>query len=323
MITEQMQQKQQENKKQLIRSTNHHDKIFKRFFSIPVFAKELILLMFSKKELSCFDLTKLRVEKDTWANKLADLVYSLPLNGHPDKRFVIFIILEHKSKYDPLIWSQLLLYQAGLHDHISKTGWPMPIILGVFYHGKEPWKWPLSFQEGLWGNILKKLGILAQFMIDYKIKLLSTHDLRLKRAMKDKSLKSRAILNLMSKIWELKDSPEDLKKAVALFGELSGEREDVILYVLDYLESMKVVTAEGWREMEKELVLEGTFKKGGFMDIREEIRQKGRMEGRQEGRREGRQEVALNFLSAGLDLETVSKCTGLSEEEIKKLKNGS
>ena len=323
MTTEQMQQKERGNKKQLVRSTNHHDKIFKRVFSIPVFAKELILLMFSKKELSCFDLTKLRVEKDTWANKLADLVYSLPLKDHPDKRFVIFIILEHKSKYNPLIWSQLLLYQAGLHDHISKTGWPMPIILGVFYHGKEPWKWPLSFQEGLWGNILKKLGVLAQFMIDYKIKLLSTHDLRLKRAMKDKRLKSRAILNLMSKIWELKDSPEELKKAVALFGELSAEREDVILHVLDYLESMKVITTEGWRDLEKQLVLEGTFKKGGFMDIREEIRQKGRMEGRMEGRTERDREVILNMLKNHLDIPLICKVTGLSQEEIKKLKNGS
>ena len=199
--------KQQENQKQLVRSTNHHDKVFKRFFSNPAFAKELTLLMFSKKALSCFDLSGLRIEKDTWANKLADLVYSLPLKDHPDKRFTIFILLEHKSKYDPRIWSQLLLYQTSLHDHISKMGWPMPIILGVFYHGKEPWVWPESFQEGLWGkNILKKLGILTHFMVDYKIKLLSTHDFRLKKALKDKSLKSRAILNLMSKIWELKDS---------------------------------------------------------------------------------------------------------------------
>ena len=109
---------------------------------------------------------------------------------------------------------------------------------------------------------------------------------------------------------------------------------------------MKVVTNKSWRSLEKELVLEGTFKKGGFMDIREEIKERGRLEGWQKGqqegwqkgqqegwqkgqqegwqkgRQEGRQEVALNFLSAGLDLETVVKCTGLSVDEIKKLKNG-
>ena len=64
----------------------------------------------------------------------------------------------------------------------------------------------------------------------------------------------------------------------------------------------------------------------GRKEVREEARKgilQGKQEGRQEGMQQGRQEVALNFLSAGLDLETVSKCTGLSEEEIKKLKNGS
>ena len=108
MIKKQQHQGQtkQEGKKQLVRSTNHHDKIFKRFFSIPAFAKELTLLMFSKKALSCFDLSELRIEKDTWANQMADLVYSLPLKDHPDKRFTIFILLEHKSKYDLRIWSQ-------------------------------------------------------------------------------------------------------------------------------------------------------------------------------------------------------------------------
>ena len=50
---------------------------------------------------------------------------------------------------------------------------------------------------------------------------------------------------------------------------------------------------------------------------------KGHKEGLQEGMQQGRQEVALNFLSAGLDLETVSKCTGLSVDEINKLKAGS
>ena len=145
--------------------------------------------------------------------------------------------------------------------------------------------------------------------------------------MSDKKLKSRAVLNLMSKIWGLKNSPGELKKTISLFGELADENEDFILYVLDYLESMKVVTAKRWRDLEKELVLEGTFKKGGFMDIREEIRQKGRVEGRVEGREEGMQQgqkqLILKLLEGGLDFQSICKYTGFSEEELKKLKNSS
>ena len=55
------------------------------------------------------------------------------------------------------------------------------------------------------------------------------------------------------------------------------------------------------------------------MDIREHIKEKGRWEGRQEGR----QEVVLNMLKEKADISFISKVTGLSAKEIKKLKNGS
>ena len=147
-------------------------------------------------------------------------------------------------------------------------------------------------------------------MIDYKIKLLSTHDLRLKQAVKDKNLKSRAILNLMAKIWRLKNSPEELKKAVALFGELTSESEDFILYVLDYLESMRVVTTQSWRDLEKELVLEKTFKKGGFMDIREEIKQKGK---RTNGRTNGRHATGHTKRTTGGSLKFIVSRVGFKD----------
>ncbi len=97
------------------------------------------------------------------------------------------------------------------------------------------------------------------------------------------------------------------------------------------MESMEVVTTDSWQDLERELVLEGTFKKGGFMDIREEIRQKARLEGRQEGWQKGqqegwqkgRQEIVVNMLKKSADMAFISEVTGLSVEKIKKLKNGS
>ena len=49
--------------------------------------------------------------------------------------------------------------------------------------------------------------------------------------------------------------------------------------------------------------------------------EKGMEKGRQEGRAEGKQAVALNMLKSGLDSALVCKVTGLSEQEIEKLKN--
>ncbi len=51
--------------------------------------------------------------------------------------------------------------------------------------------------------------------------------------------------------------------------------------------------------------------------------QKGRLEGQQEGRKEGQQELILKMLRKKADLSFISEVTGLSEQELKKLKNGS
>ena len=61
--------------------------------------------------------------------------------------------------------------------------------------------------------------------------------------------------------------------------------------------------------------------------FKEEGRQEGWKKGQQEGRLEGRQErdkeVVLNMLQKKLDISVIAEITGLSEAEIKKLKNSS
>ena len=52
---------------------------------------------------------------------------------------------------------------------------------------------------------------------------------------------------------------------------------------------------------------------------RQEGRQEGLQEGRQEGRREGKAETALSMLADHLSYEMISKHTGFTVEEIKKL----
>ena len=56
-----------------------------------------------------------------------------------------------------------------------------------------------------------------------------------------------------------------------------------------------------------------------MQDVREIIKEKGRWEGRQARDKE----VVLNMLKEKTDISFISKVTGLSEKEIKKLKNSS
>ena len=52
-----------------------------------------------------------------------------------------------------------------------------------------------------------------------------------------------------------------------------------------------------------------------------EAKRDGKAEGRTEGRLDGIKETALKMLEEKIDIELISKITGLTEEEIKLLKN--
>ena len=58
----------------------------------------------------------------------------------------------------------------------------------------------------------------------------------------------------------------------------------------------------------------------GLSKGREEGREEGRAEGREEGREDAKQQIAINLLQLGTPCEIVAKATGLSVEEVTKLK---
>ena len=70
----------------------------------------------------------------------------------------------------------------------------------------------------------------------------------------------------------------------------------------------------------------GVFSKGGYRNTREYIKEEGRQEGMRKGIQQGmqkeRRQVVLNMLKEKAEITFICKVTGLSEEEVKQLKNG-
>ncbi len=318
-----------------------HDSFFKLFYSDTKLAKELLKLIFSKKELGAYDLNKLKIEKDTFETKRADLIFSLSLKNHPKKRVRVFVILEHKSSYDKDLFSQFLDYQVlGRKHSIQQVGYPQPIITVLFYHGKEPLKWKKSLQEEDFGLYFSKIPIESRKdMLNYRLRIINTQDPRIRQAVKGGKFKGYSVINLLSEIWSLKKKPtvskinEAYSEFEEILKELKGkERRTVELRVLEYLKDNTKLDAKTWEKVEKLLIEAGILKQGGLMqDVREIIKEKGRWEGeregmkkgRQEGRQEERQQVVLNMLKKKLDISIIAEVTGLSEKAIRKLKNGS
>ena len=78
---------------------------------------------------------------------------------------------------------------------------------------------------------------------------------------------------------------------------------------------------EGIQKGRQEGIQKGIQK--GIQEGIQKGRQEGIQKGIQKGIQEGRQQVVLNMLQKKLDASLISEVTGLSEEEIKNLKNGS
>ena len=306
---------------------NHHDMFFKSVYCDPDLALELFQLIFSKEELEACDWKNLKAEKDSLKEKRADLVFSVPLKIDPKTKVKIFILLEHKSYYNPAIFSQMLYYQTILHENSLKSGTVSLIMPVLCYHGKAQWKWAKTFQEAVYKGFLEKIP--AEFrenMIDYKIRLLDLQDPKLKGVFEDKNIKSRGFLNLLKEIWGLRRTCEGLKRVLALFSNLPDNKKQLMVSVSDYLQSVFRAGREFktmWQTAEQELVREGILKEGGYMNTLEYMSIREQKKGWLKGRKEERQEVILKMLKEKLDIALVSKVTGVSVKEIKKLKNGS
>ena len=111
-------------------------------------------------------------------------------------------------------------------------------------------------------------------------------------------------LSAMNGIYEWDDRPEEYQGKVldrlfaeSAYGFLTDEErakhDNEMTTERDYAESLKYWAGESYKE--------------------------GRAKGREEGREESRLEVARNLKSAGVDLEMIVKCTGLSREVVEGL----
>ena len=344
-------------KKQIIQQKQNktlgspHDKFFKVIFSSPENALDIFKIILPKSAYDKCQWNKLKAEKKTFTEKQADLIFSVPLKKKPKSKIKIFILLEHKSHYSKKLYKQTLDYQNSIYQE-DKSGDILSVLPILFYHGEKPWKWKTSFKEGYSGGYFQDIPVFFQEnMLNYNLVVFDINNPKIGRFFKDKNIKSRGALKALHKIWSLKKAVPEILELFSLFTGFSEKRKkDLLVGLSDYLNKARGISFELLKKVEKRAIKEGILKKGGYMNFTEEIKkeakkegwqkgqkegwqkgqkegwQKGQKEGWQEGQKEGwqegRQEVILKMLQKKTDIAFISEVTGLSEKEIKKLKNG-
>ena len=172
--------------------TNLDDRFFKKFYSDPEFAVELFKPALSKQQFSACDWNTLKADKDSLKDKRADLVCNVSFKKKYKIKALLCLLLVHRSSYEQKIFRQFLSYQAALYKMALDKRKPEILVLPIlFYTGKTPWKWPVTFQEGFFGKHLQKIPpTLRKNMVDFKLKIVDTNDPKVKKAFKDLRTKS-------------------------------------------------------------------------------------------------------------------------------------
>ena len=217
--------------------------------------------------------------------------------------------------------SALLYVLRICDDHLNKQPeGKIPLIYPIlFYGGKRKYTAPLSLWS-LFNNSERAKDFLTK-----PIQLIQTNNFR------KEDIRGRAYFGLMmyfmAHIRE-KDIFPYLHEVVELINKISNDGdieyiESILYYVIDKADSEKV---DGiLSEFKKAVTPEHSEK---LMTIAERLREQGKEIGMQigiergmeKGREEGIKKVALNMLLKKLDEKIISESTGLSLEEIKKLK---
>ena len=335
-------QKSPLNQKSLIQKAKSfiHDIFFKEVFSQKRYALGLFRRSLTQSEFNLFDWTTLKSEATSFIDekgkeKRTDLQFSVQSKNSTERVTLLFLI-EHKSYQDPKTLLQLLGYQTGIYEKLAndlksskkaKQNLLPPVLPILVYQGKEKeWKGPLEFQDSLkWNPELKQN--FGKNVLNFRPKVLNIPTLELKKA-GSKDLTSALALYILKHIWQL--DKEKLREFFVLSQDISLEdRKFLVNKVADYIQEydphfswniLQDIEEKTIKEKEDRVMppLQYTLDK-----VRKEGIQAGMQEGIEKGMQQGQRKLILKLLEGGLNLQSICKYTGLSEEEINKLKNSS
>ena len=323
------------------RRANLHDSVFKQIYSRRRYCLDIFRLVLTPQEFKLFNWNTLKPQITTFVDeqgqeKRTDLIFSVKLKKS-HKTAQIFFLIEHKSRNRKGTLIQMLSYQTGIYTRSSA-----PVICVLVYNGEaKRYRGKLSFQDSLKDFTPALRRRFGKNVLNFTCRLLNIQALDISK--EARHLTSRPILYILQNIWRLdKGVIRQLFKISRGLG--MKDRKFLIDKAGDYIRrydpdfSWKLV-----HEIEKKTVkkkeervmsplqetLEEEREKGlqkgllqGMQKGRMEGIQKGLLQGMQKGRMEERQMVIVRMLQEKAEISFISKVTGLSKAQIKKLQNG-
>ncbi len=260
---------------------------------------------------------------DDLRERIDDIVWRVNFRG---RALYLCILIEFQSTEDRWMASRLMTYLGLLYDDIVKRamtvdGMLPPVLPIVLHTGRAPWKAPCSL-DALLAPVSPALARYAPSLSYFLLDAASCTDEMIADP-----------YNLASFLLRMERSrmPADLVEQISRLGTVLGKEESAHLRraftvfltkvllprktgKVDFPDLPDLLEVERMILEERPEWAENWFKEGEQRGIL-----LGEKRGMQLGEQRNKRESALRMLHAGLSIDDISKFSGLSEDEVRKL----
>lgn len=302
--------------------TRAHDATFKKVFEQKEIAINVIENNLPAEVIKLLDMDSLEKLDGSFINEelkenFADIIYKVKIN---QKECYIVLLLEHKSQPDKLTAFQVARYIIELWSkEISAGKKEISVVIPiVIYHGKNKWRYETNIRE-----LIPNFNELPDYIVDklpvleYELINVATHE---EKEFNQYEPITRMILRSMKYVFYGKDKV--IEELLISVEEIPPNIDDEKLYyyiniLLIYFQNTgnEITEADLNRKIKE---LDGKGDK--IMTILQAREQKGIEKGIQFGEIKKAKEMAANGITKGYDIKIIMDMTGLSLEEIEKIK---
>ncbi len=291
-----------------------HDRVFHHFLSDKETAESLFREYLPERITKHIDFSSLEITKDTFVDKrlarhFSDILYKVRIEG---MTAFIYLLIEHKSKFDKFTGFQLLRYIVKIWELFLKQNKEAeklpPVIPIVLYHGKEKWDIKTQFI-----SLVEAPADLKPYIPDFKYNLQDISH------MSRKMIKGSLILRSLILSLKYVKSPEIVRQVWEICRLLSKMQDRG--KAIEFLETLAAYLLSSTRHLKEKDMIEAyteNFKEDGG-DFMQTVADGWLKEGRKEGEKKGKLEMAKKMKAKGMDTDTIAEISGLPVEEIEKL----
>lgn len=290
-----------------------HDSGYKKLFSNPELVRQLLTGFVKESWINNIDYSTLeRIDKsfvsDEFVKRESDLIYKAKFSGND---IYIFILIEFQSTVDRFMALRMLRYITELYEDLVKNQKfkTLPAVFPVMlYNGEKRWTAPEDI------SILIQNSISEKYIPGFSYYKIAENEFSKEFL---KSLNNSVGALFYTENCSEKELQHEIDTIVDLFR--TEKPEEIALFVnwFKYMFQDRKELVEEVQEMEEvKSMLRTSIKKYG-----KQLLQEGKLEGIQEGIQKEKRDTAKKLLKENMTVKKISGITGLSVEEVEKLKD--